>query len=79
VKRRPSNDLTDFLNIAEAPDWVWEEYQRLRNKLATVTAERDALLGMLSCLKHHHMTKAGISRLVRNTEAAIDAAKGGGK
>jgi hypothetical protein len=48
-------------------------------KLEEITAERDALLGMLSCLKHHHMTKAGISRLVRNTEAAIDAVKGGAK
>jgi hypothetical protein len=42
VKRRPSNDLTDFLNIAEAPDWVWEEYQRLRDKLVATEAERDA-------------------------------------
>jgi hypothetical protein len=35
---RPCNALTDFLHLTEAPDWVWEDYKKLKARLAAVEA-----------------------------------------
>jgi hypothetical protein len=82
VRPSPTGNAICVTFEPDMAKWIAERLNtaaQLESKLATLTAERDALLGMLSCLKHHHMTKPGIARLVQDTEAAIDAAKGGAK